>query len=248
MPYFKLGLVRYNQGLLDAAIESYQRAITLYPEYTEAHYQLGVTLRAASQPQASYTHIRTAAEQGMKEAQELLGTMLANGSGTERDLVQAMRWWFQAAYVPTYEDGSEDARAHLSRLRAWAFSHQEPQDALRPVSLGFKAIQTDIRKRFHDNHLSSNANSTGILLAQSGERDKAIPILLQEALALDPKAHDSLEYLFKHEDLTFHRSQIFEYFLQTASEGSPQSCQFLITLGAPITVGFNRHTPEACTR
>lgn len=249
LPYFKLGLVRYQQGFLDAAIESHQRAITLYPEYTDAHYQLGVTLRAANQPQASLTHIRLAAEQGMREAQELLGTMFANGSGTERDLVQAMRWWFQSAYAPPDIDGSETARTQLSRLRTWAFSHREHSDDIQQVAAGFKAIQTDIRKRFHHNDPSFNTNSVGVLMAQSGNRDKATPILLQEAFALNPEAHDYLAYLFKHDDITMYRSRILDYFWQTASEGSAASCQLLKTLSpqrVSLAVEFTQPTPEAC--
>ncbi len=251
LPYFKLGLVRYHQGFLDAAIESHQRAIALYPEYTEARYQLGVTLRAAGQPQASHIHIQVAAEQGIREAQELLGTMFANGSGTERDLSQAMRWWFQAAYAPPYVDGSETARNQLSRLRAWAFSHPEHSDDIHQVSLGFKAIQTDIRKRVYYDHLPFNANSVGVLMAQSGHRDEAIPILLQEAFALNSESHDYLEYLLKQEDMTVHRSRILDYFWQTASEGSAASCQLLKTLSRQRlshTVEFTQPTPEGCSR
>ncbi len=128
LPYLKLGHVRYNQGLLDAAIESFQRAIIIHPNYTDAQYQLGVTLRAANRPQESLTHIRLATEQGMGKAQALLGTMYANGSGTERDLVQAMRWWFQAGCGSAHEGGSEIAKTHSSRLRAETISHQRNHD------------------------------------------------------------------------------------------------------------------------
>ena len=249
LPYFKLGLVRYNQGLLDAAIESFQRAIIFHPNYTDAHYQLGVTLRAANRPQESLTHIRLAAEQGMGEAQAMLGTMYANGSGTERDLVQAMRWWFQAAYGSTNEDRSELARAHLSRLRAWAFSHKENPDYIQQVLDGFNAIQTDIQTRFDKDDRLAAANSVGVILAQAGQRDEAIPILLQEALALNLEAHDYLENQLRHEEVGLYGSRILDYFSQTASEGSPRSCRFLKTFSAqriPLTVRLSQHDSGVC--
>jgi len=249
LPYFKLGLVRYNQGLLDAAIESFQRAIIFHPDYTDAHYQLGVTLRAANRPQESLTHIRLAAQQDMGEAQAMLGTMYANGSGTERDLVQAMRWWFQAASGSTNEDGSEMARAHLSRLRAWAFSHEGNPEYIQQVLDGFNAIQTDIKTRFGKVDRSAAPNSAGVILAQAGHRDEAIPILLQEALALNLEAHDYLENQVQHEEAGLYRSRILEYFSQTASEGSSRSCQFLKTFSTqriPITVRLSQHDSGAC--
>jgi len=249
LPYFKLGLVRYSQGLLDAAIESFQRAIIFHPDYTDAHFQLGVTLRAANRPHESLTHIRLAAEQGMGEAQAMLGAMYANGSGTERDLVQAMRWWFQAAYGSTNENGSEMAKAHLSRLRAWAFSHQGNPDYIQQVLDGFNAIQTDIQKRYDKSQRLTHVNSVGVVLARAGQRGEAIPILLQEALALNLEAHDYLENQLRHEEVGLYRSRILDYFSQTASEGSPQSCQFLKTFSAqrvPVTVGVSQHDSGAC--
>lgn len=250
LPYFKLGLVRYNQGLLDAAIESYHRAIALHPEYAEAQFQLGVTLRAANRPRESLTHIRLAADQGMGEAQAMLATMYANGSGTQRNLVQAMRWWFQAENGSIPEDGLGVARAHLSRLRVWAYSHKGSPDDIQQVLDGFKAIQTDIQKRVNRKNLLPHANSVGIVMAQSGQRDAAIPILLQEAFALNLEAHDYLEYLIRHEEVPNHRSRILHYFEQTASEGSLKSCQFMKTLLAQdstITGELNQPVSRVCT-
>lgn len=232
LPYYKLGMIRYNQGLLDAAIESYRRAVTVQPDYAEAQYHLGVTLRAASRSQESLSHIRFAAELGMKEAQSMLGTMYANGSGTERDLVQAMRWWFRAAYALPYEDADTVAQSHLSKLRAWMFTHQNDPNYIRRVREGFKAIQTDIQQRFEKGHRSSKTSSVGIQLDRSGRREESIPILLQEALALNVEAHDYLKYLFTHEEVGPYRPRVLEYFSQTAKEGSRQSCQFLKTLSA----------------
>lgn len=246
LPYFKLGLVRYNQGLLDAAIESHQRAITIQPAYGEAQYQLGVTLRAANRPQESLIHIRIAAEQGMEEAQEMLGTMYANGSGTDRDLVQAMRWWFKAANGMSYGDQSEVAQAHLSRLRSWVFSHQENPNYIEQILEGFQAIRGDIRRHFNNDPHSTN--SVGVTLAQSGKTNEAIPILLQEAFALNVEAHHYLEYLITTEGELLHHSRILEYISQTAEEGSPRSCQFLKTLSVEQYPTFVRHDSRACSQ
>jgi len=250
LPYYKLGLIRYNQGLLDAAIESFRRSIALHPDNPEAQYQLGVTLRAANQPEQSLNHIRAAAQQGVMAAQEMLGTMYANGSGTQRDLVQAMRWWFRAAFSSAYGNGSKTAQAHLARLRTWAYSHQGNPDYIQQILNGFQAIRNDIHAQFNlSTPISATEKSVGITLVQSGQHDRAIPILLQEALALNSEAHDHLQEIFHQQRLRRYHPRILDFFQQTAQEGSLESCRFLKTLAdqtEPVSISLGQQYSEAC--
>src|ERR1035437_8030916 len=58
--YCNLGAALRNQGKLDAAIESYLKALSIKPDYAEAHYNLGLALQQQGKLDAAVVSYRKA--------------------------------------------------------------------------------------------------------------------------------------------------------------------------------------------
>jgi len=240
-PYFNLGLVRYNQGLVRDALEAFQQAVALHPDFTDAQFHLGLTLRILHQDQGAFIALEKAAQAGHIAAQEMLAGMYANGRGTTRNLQQAMQWWHRASRGHQGDQAADHARAQLSRLRQIYFLHHDNHAYTQELRDGFHAIQKDIWHDFmhvsrNTIHVSDHTTSIGMALASTGQILQAIPLLLNEAYSLHSEAHRYLQLLIKEGMLSnspAQLTQVMNYFSQTASEGSSDSCRFLALLPSP---------------
>ena len=110
--YFNLGKAHYRLGAVSKSFEAYERAVQLEPGFSDAHYRLGITLRAHGRSSEAFGHLEAAAQGGLLEAQDLLASMYANGSGVERNLPKAMVWWFRAASSDSLADAAVNARVN----------------------------------------------------------------------------------------------------------------------------------------
>ena len=80
----------------------YESAIRIWQPLAEAGdhqaaYALGMAWQIAGRPGESVPWYEQAAQAGVTEAQVLLGTIYARGSGVPRDLVRAYAWLHKAA-------------------------------------------------------------------------------------------------------------------------------------------------------
>ncbi len=231
--YFNLGKIYSQLGTDSNAIGAYRQAVLLEPNFSDAHYQLGVTLRAQNRPAEAIEPLRAAAEGGMVEAQTLLGSMYANGSGVTRDLPQAMVWWFRAASHVSAPKAAVEARHRLSYLRRRLFRSDGSPAEIKEIEMGFSLIRQTFQPMIEagpslNGHPSEISRRRQFL--SSNKRRDAVPVLIQEALALDESAQKELETLYvqgiegilEPED-----PNILEYFIQTAQENNYRSCRFL---------------------
>ncbi len=228
--YFNLGKVHSQLGNASNAINAYREAVRLEPSFSDAHYRLGVTLRAQNRPAEAIGPLQAAAEDGMVEAQTLLGSMYANGSGVMQDLPQAMVWWFRAASHVSAPEAAMEARDRLSYLRRRMFRVDGPSTELNEIEKGFRLIRQSMGEPMPgpNGHPSKNSIEPTLNSLQFGRN--AVPILIQKALALDEAAQKELEvlYLQGHEvTLNPEDPNILEYFIQTAQENNYRSCRFL---------------------
>ena len=228
--YFNLGKAHYQLGAVSRAIEAYEYAIRLEPDFSDAHYQLGVTFRAQGRSAEAIDPLKAAANGGLLEAQELLASMYANGSGVDRSLPIAMVWWFRAASSGSMIQPAVDARGRLSRLRRQVLQNTTHSFEGEEILAGFALIRETLR------HTASNAQrysvdeSVGRQMIRKGHVAQAVPVLIQEAWALDESAQEQLERLYLHgidARLNSYDSRIFDYFIESAMEKNPRSCTFL---------------------
>jgi tetratricopeptide (TPR) repeat protein len=231
--YFNLGKVYSQLGTVSKAIEAYRQAVRLEPNFSDAHYQLGVALRAQNRPAEAIGPLKAAAEGGMVEAQTLLGSMYANGSGVTRDLPQAMVWWFRAASHVSAPEASVEARDRLSYLRRRMFRGDGSSTDIEEIEKGFRLIRQTFEQPVEaepslNGHLSEIRTRNQSFPINQGKN--AVPVLIQEALALDETAQKELEPLYLQGiegTLNPEDPDILEYFIQTAQENNHRSCRFL---------------------
>lgn len=97
----------------------------------DAQLQIGLAYRNGSYGLTPDTTkemywIKRAAENGNAYAEDALGSMYADGRGTEKDIANAMKWWTKAM-----QDGYQDARIHLSESLIKAGRTQEAEALLK---------------------------------------------------------------------------------------------------------------------
>ena len=229
--YFNLGKAHYRLGAVSKAFEAYERAVQLEPGFSDAHYRLGITLRAHGRSSEAFGHLEAAAQGGLLEAQALLASMYANGSGVGRNLPKAMVWWFRAASTDSLADAAVNARAQLSQLRGKAHRDQaQLEETGEEILNGFAQIRQALRQEALTRTGYTSKKGLGRQLIRRGKAGEAVPVLIQEALALDEPAQDQLERLYFRgikDKLKPHDSRIFRYFLDSAKEKNPKSCKVL---------------------
>jgi TPR repeat protein len=223
-----LGAVRYATGDRAGAIGAYRVATTLKPDYPDAHYHLGVLLKLVGQEPEAAAEFTIAAHAGMAMAQYFLASAYAGGAGIDRNLVEAVRWYFRAA-----DQGHMQAKEALSKLRRTAMM-EGSRDASRAeeAAHAFEVYRAHIRAEANvpvtDASSGEPADITIPLhdrLLRTGRADLAVALLIREASALSIEAQAFLENWYEHGvegQLPPFDIRILTYFQTAAAEGLPQ--------------------------
>ncbi|MGB0910465.1 MAG: tetratricopeptide repeat protein [Nitrospirales bacterium] len=228
--FFSLGKVHYHMGSVARAIESLQEAIRLEPRFADASYHLGVILRAHNRSEEAIAPLLVAAKAGIENAQGLLASMYANGSGIDQNIPMAMIWWARISSTGSLTETGVQAKERLSQLRRQFIGSQLPSAVKEEILTGFLLIRQSLRQTIRNVDGYSYDQSLGQQLAQHKRMGEAIPVLIQEALTLDETARSELERLYLNGvsgKLQPYDGRILSYFLETAQEQNVQSCNFL---------------------
>jgi protein O-mannosyl-transferase len=107
MAYNNLGVVQFEKGNIDSAIEEYQQSLRLHPEYPEAHYNLGSALLQKGD-----------ADKAIRECEEALKiqpdepdayVVLGNAFMAKQDVDRAIDYYGQALRLRP-----DDSNAHYN--------------------------------------------------------------------------------------------------------------------------------------
>jgi len=229
LPY-AMGRALLEQGRVDEAGQAFWRAVKLEPSFIDAQYQLGLVLHAQHLLVEAAEPLRLAAEDGLHHAQGLLASMYANGSGVDRNLPEAMLWWFRHGQTTTDTTVPSSGSQELSRLRGALYSHRLSDADRQEVLAGFDLIRQELT-RPESLPVFSGISMNGDLNWDSLQPSPAgLSWVIQMALALDGRAQDTLVRWYEQGEFK-HMAQsdppIQEYFLLTGKEGNPLSCQVI---------------------
>jgi tetratricopeptide (TPR) repeat protein len=230
--YFSIGKARAEQGKLPQAVAAFQRAVKLEPGFVDAWFHLGVVLRAQNQAGDAVEPLRLAAEGGSREAQSLLASMYANGSGVDRNMPLAMLWWFRSSRTLLADDVSQTAKDQLSQLRQGLHRHLFSPNDRRDVLTGFTLIRQDLHPRASLQRLPIQVIDGEVTWDHVTPTKPILTWVIEHALALDRSAQHKLHAWYLDGEvgrLVPGNPQIRNYFLQTAKEGDPFSCQVIRT-------------------
>ena len=228
--FFSLGKVHYQMGAVPQAIEALREATRLEPRFSDASYHLGVILRAHNRSEEAIAPLQVAAKAGIEDAQSLLASMYANGSGIDNNLPMAMIWWARISSTRSLTESGVLAKEQLSQLRRLVSDGRLSSAKMQEIRTGFSLIRQGLRQTVRNVAGYSFGKSLGYQLIQHERVSEAVPVLIQEALALDESAHTELERLYLsgvEGKLKTYDERILRYFLETAHENNPQSCAFL---------------------
>ena len=219
--HYNLGVVLYTMGDRHGAIGAYRQALGLKPDFADAHFNLGLLLKMTNQETEAAREFYAAALAGLPKAEYFLGNAYATGRGAERNLALAIQLWFRAAY----QDVSQ-AKEALTQLRHTALlkARQSPEES-RAILQAFADFRKELWREFPDLAPESDDDSVGAALLRKGRVPEAIPVLIQEALALSEPAQAQLETLYEQGlegHLAPHDGRILTYFRRAAEEGLPK--------------------------
>ncbi len=218
--HHNLGTVRYSQGDVKGTIDAYRASLAINPDSAETHYHLGVVLKLSGRLKEAVPELLAASEAGHPKAQYFLGTAYSIGSGVERNLPAAIRWWVAAT-----EHGVPEAQDALSKLRKAAMKPSPGKDSNKTL-LAFQAYRDDLWNEFPELTRNGTEETVGVALLQAFRLTDAIPTLVREATALSELSERYLAALYEegmHPLLKPHDGRILRYFESSANDGSPQS-------------------------
>ncbi len=218
---YATGIVRYRLGDLEGAIDAYRRVLAQGPEHPDARYNLALMLKLAHRDAEATREFLAAAEAGVARAQYFAGAAYAGGVGIQRDLGQAIAWWFRAA-----DQGVTQAEEALSQVRQAAMGRGKRGPIEQTAAeQAFRDFRTDLWRQYPD--LARNGEDTvGAALLRRGRTDEAIAVLIREALALSEPAQGQLATLYEQGlpgTLPAHDPRLLAYFTAAAAEGEPRA-------------------------
>lgn len=230
--HFSLGKARAEQGKLPQAVASFQRAVELEPDFVDAWFHLGVVLRALNRSGEAVEPLRLAAEGGLGEAQSLLASMYANGSGVDRNMPMAMLWWFRSSRTSVGDHVTQTAKEQLSQLRQGLHRHLFSPHDRQEILTGFGLIRQDLHRQAPLQHRSTRMVNGAVPWDHLTPTKPVLTWVIEQALALDQSAQRKLRVWYVDGEagrLIPANPQIRNYFFQTAKEGDPFSCQVVRT-------------------
>lgn len=122
--YNRAGMQRVEAGELATAEASFQRALKLWPNYDEAHYNLGLLYEDLDNPEDAQTQYQLAAQAGMTAAYALLTDLEIANSNYEQAVLSATTGLDQATETPV----SAEVLVDLHSGAAWAELKQVQTD------------------------------------------------------------------------------------------------------------------------
>lgn len=230
--HFSIGKVLAEQGKLPQAVASFQQAVALEPRFVDAWFHLGVVLRAQNRSGDAVEPLHLAAEGGSAEAQSLLASMYANGSGVDRNMSQAMLWWSRSSRTVMAEEATQRARDQLSQLRQGLHHHLFSLHDRQEVLTGFELIRRDLHRHAPLHGLSAQVVNGKVPWDRVIPTKPVLGWVIEQALALDRSAQQTLHRWYVDGEvgrLIPADPRIRQYFFQTAKEGDPFSCQVVRT-------------------
>jgi tetratricopeptide (TPR) repeat protein len=233
--HFSIGKAFAEQGKLSQAVDSLQRAVELEPRFVNAWFHLGVVLRAQNRSNEAVEPLRLAAEGGSSEAQSLLASMYANGSGVDRNMPLAMLWWFRSSHMSISDEITQTAKDQLSHLRHGLHRHLFSPNDRQDVLTGFGLIRQDLHRLAPLGRLSAQVVNGEVTWNHVTPTGPVLAWVIEHALALDRSAQDKLHAWYVEGEvglLVPGDPQIRSYFIRTAKEGDPFSCQVVRTFAA----------------
>jgi tetratricopeptide (TPR) repeat protein len=233
--HFSMGKAHAEQGKLSQAVDSFQRAVELEPRFVDGWFHLGVVLRAQNRSDEAVEPLRLAAEGGSAQAQSLLASMYANGSGVDRNMPLAMLWWFRSSRTSISDEITQTAKDQLSHLRQGLHRHLFSPNDRQDVLTGFDLIRQDLHRQAPLHRLSAQVVNGEMTWDHVTPTGPVLAWAIEQALALDRSAQHKLHAWYVEGEvgrLVPADPQIRTYFIRTAKEGNPFSCQVVRTFAA----------------
>ena len=226
--HFAIGKAQAEAGNLSQAVAAFQRAVEVEPQLVDGWYHLGVVLRAQNRTGEAIEPLRLAAEGGSGEAQSLLASMYANGSGVDRNIPLAMLWWFRSSRATMADSLTQIAREQLSQFRRGLHRHLFSPSDRQEVLSGFGLIREDLHQMSPPHRVSTQVGNDEGTWDHLTPSEPVVAWVIDQALAGDQSAQHTLHDWYVNGErgrLVPADPQIRNYFLQTAKEGNPFSCQ-----------------------
>ncbi|MDH3503522.1 MAG: tetratricopeptide repeat protein [Nitrospirota bacterium] len=231
--HFAIGKAYAESGKLSQAVAAFQRAVELEPRFVDAWFHLGVVLRAQNRSREAVEPLRLAAEGGSGEAQSLLASMYANGSGVDRNVSLAMLWWFRSSHASMADSLTQTAKEQLSQFRRGLHRHLFSPNDRQEVLTGFGLIREDLYRSAPLHRVSTQVGNEEVTWDHVTPTEPVVAWVIDHALAGDQSAQHKLHAWYVNGErgrLVPADHQIRNYFLQTANEGDPFSCQVVRTI------------------
>ena len=237
--HFSLGKAHAERGNLPQAATAFQRAVEMEPRFVEAWFHLGVVQRAQNHSSKAVESLRVAADGGLSQAQDLLASMYANGSGVERNMPLAILWWFRSSQSFMTGEVTQPSTDQLSQLRRDLHRHRFSSPDRQDVLAGFGLIRQELYRHLPPQNMQALVVHEEVSWAHVIPTQPVLAWVMELALALDQSAQQQLHawYVEGAQDwLAPANPQIRKYFLQTAQEGDGFSCQVVRTFSDDSSV------------